>query len=443
MFRLSERSLLINEAHPVKPMTILLILFFSLNCPGQEMREWRSRDGSKTLNAKYTTVRHGSHVVLLGQENQKVSVPIAKLSAEDQEYLFRTESNRALNGTGKRIRGLNYKQGEILGPLDAENGSSFFLYIPKSLAKDRAVPLMLFTGPTGGKRKYIKELVEGAEVTGWIVAVAVESDYYNSVNVNRDICNSIVQTLLNTAPVDRRRLYFAGFSAGASVSYYNEKKWNACGLIPMSTYIPPRLDAPSCDSVIITGGSDFNRYTSAYARNQIGKNAVHWFHAYGHKTAPPWMMHDAMALLEARFLERDPVNNAQELNRFSYAMINWICAFKEDYPHRAYYWASHLRTAFELNTLQLTKLNPLFEELDKNELNRLYVQGLEDLDTLSLSYLSKVSRESKLNYEDSRLTAKCKPLMEKYKNTPMIKDILNGLCTQTDEPACEQPHWEE
>lgn len=157
--------------------------------------------------------------------------------------------------TGGEIKGLAYKQGEILGPLDAEDGSSFYLYLPKTLARDRLVPLLLFTGPTGGKRRYIKELVEGAEVAGWIVAVAVEPDYYNSVDVNRSICNSIVQTLLNTAPVDRRRLYFGGFSAGASVSYYNGAKWKACGLKPMSTYIPPRLDPPSCDTVIITAGA--------------------------------------------------------------------------------------------------------------------------------------------------------------------------------------------
>ncbi|MDF7823733.1 SHD1 domain-containing protein [Pontiellaceae bacterium B12227] len=427
----------------LKPFAVLMILFLSLNCPAREMREWRSRDGSQTLTAQYIAIRNGKEVLLLGKEKQQVKVPVAKLSAEDQEYIFHAESRNVLNVAEAKIRGLAYRQGEILGPLEAEDGSSFFLYVPESLARDRLVPLMLFTGPTGGKMRYIKELIAGAEVAGWIVAVAVESNYYNSVDVNRSLCNSIVQTLLNTAPVDRRRLYFGGFSAGASVSYYSGAKWKACGLMPMSTYIPPRLDPPSCDTVIITGGSDFNRYTGAYARKHIGERAVHRFHAKGHETPPPWMMHDAMALLEARFLERDPTNNEQELSRFLYSMINWIDGFKEKHPHRTYHWACFLRNTFELNPLLLTQLDPLVEELDKNELNRLYKKGLDDLDELSRSYLSTITRESKLNFTDSALIAECEPLMHTHKKTPVIKETLEALCKQTDEPACVQPHWEE
>jgi hypothetical protein len=427
----------------MKQLTALMFLFFSFKCPAQELREWRSGDGSQTLIAQYIALRHGKDVLLLDEEQQQVKVPVAKLSAEDQAYVFDAESRKVLYGSAGKIRGLAYQQGEILGPLDAEDGSSFYLYVPKSLASDRLVPLMLFTGPTGGKSRYIKELTEGAEVAGWIVAVAVEPDYYNSVDVNRSICNSIVQTLLNTAPVDRRRLYFGGFSAGASVSYYNGEKWKACGLMPMSTYIPPRLDPPSYDAVIITGGSDFNRYTSAYARKHIGENAVHWFHAKGHVTPPPWMMHDAMALLEAKYLERDPKNNRQELSRFIYSMIDWMDGFKGKHPHRAYYWACYLKDTFELNALQLTQLDPLLGELDKDEQNRLYAKGLNDLDQLSRSYLSTITRESKLNFNDAALIAKCESLMQTYKNTPAIKDALQALCTQTDEPACVQPHWEE
>jgi len=426
----------------VKQVAVLMILFFSFTCRGQEMREWRSRDGAQTFNGTFLAVRNGEDVLLLGEDEQQVKVPVARLSGEDQEYLFQLESSKALNRPAGKIRGLNYKQGEILGPLDAMDGSSFFLYVPESLARGRLVPLMLFTGPTGGRRGYLKELVQGAEVVGWIVAVAIESNYYNSVDVNRGICNSIVQTILNTAPVDRRRLYFAGFSAGASVSYYNGDKWKACGLIPTSTYIPPRLDAPSCDSVIITGGSDFNRYTSAYARKQIGEKAVHWFHAGGHKTAPPWMMHDAMALLEARFLEREPKNNEQEIGRYLYSMIDWIGGFKDKAPHRAYYWICYLKNQFQLNILQLAKLDALFEELDKDGQNKLYMKGLDELDELSTSYLAKITRESKMNFKDSPLSAECEPLLQKYKNTPVIRDALAALCSQTDEPACEQPHWE-
>lgn len=427
----------------LKLLAVLLFFLASLNCGAQEMREWRSRDGSQTFRGNYVTIRNDRDVVLVGEEQQHVRVPIAKLSDEDQDYLFQSESRKFLNRTAGKISGLSYPQGEVLGPVDAIDGSSFFLYVPKSLPRNRPAPLLLFTGPTGGKMPYIRDLVKGAEVMGWIVAVVVESNYYNSVDVNREICNSVIQTLLNTAPVDRRRLYFSGFSAGASVSYYNGEKWQACGLIPTSTYIPPRLEPPSCDAVLITGGSDFNRYTSAYARKQIGKNAVHWFHPGGHKTAPAWMLHDAMALLESRFLERYPDNNEQELNHYIYSMIDWIDTFKEKAPYRAYNWAGYLREHLQLNILQRRKLNQLFQTLETNEQNQRYVQGLADLDALILSYLGTITRESKLNFTDPSLIAACEPLLKKYKNTPVINDVLQALSSQTDEPACVQPHWEE
>lgn len=427
----------------MKSLAALMVLLVSLPCVAQEMREWRSRDGSQTFRGNYVTIRNDRDVVLLGEDQQNVRVPIAKLSDEDQDYLFATESRKARNRSAGKIRGLTYKQGEVLGPIEAMDGSSFFLYVPQSLPSNRLAPLLLFTGPTGGKMPYIRDLVQGAEVMGWIVAVVVESNYYNSVDVNREICNSVIQTLLNTAPIDRRRLYFSGWSAGASVSYYNAEKWKACGLIPMSTYIPPRLDPPSCDSVIISGGSDFNRYTSAYARKHIGKNAVHWFHAKGHKTAPAWMLHDAMALLESRFLERYPDHNEQELNHYIYSMIDWIDTFKEKDPHRAYYWAGHLQHELQLNILQRMKLEELFQALENDAQNQLYVQGLADLDALAVSYLGTITRESRLNFTDPSLIAASEPLLQKYKNTPVINDVLQALSSQTDEPACVQPHWEE
>ncbi len=427
----------------MKPFLLTTLLLLALNGLAGEMRAWRSRDGSQTLQAQYVAIRDNDTVVLRSGEKQNHHVPIAKLSPEDQDYLFEAETRKALGGTAEKIEGLAYRQGEILGPLEALDGSSFYLYVPKSLAHDRAVPLMLYTGPTGGKMLHIRGLIKGAEVTGWIVAVVVESDYYNSVDVNRGICNSVVQTLLDTAPVDPRRLYFAGFSAGASVSYYNEKKWKACGLIPMSTYIPPSLDPPSCDTVIISGGSDFNRYTSAWARGQIGAKAVHRFHGEGHKTAPPWMMHEAMALLETRWLQSNPYTRQQEKNRFIYSMINWIDEFKDREPHRAYYWVRMLKDTLRLNVLQRAKLDPLFEQLNQSEQNRLYVNGLDALDRLSLSFLSTVTRESRLNYKDDALTVACIPLLQTYQHTPVIKDALLALCTPTDEPACVQPHWEE
>jgi predicted esterase len=446
---LYEKFTSINEPlqnqgdQPVKYGTVLILIFFAMSGLAQEMREWRSSDGSQTFLGNYVTIRNDRDVILLGEEQQHVRVPIAKLSDEDQAYLFQAESRKARNNSAGKIRGLTYKQGEVLGPIEAMDGSSFFLYVPQSLPHNRPAPLLLFTGPTGGRMPYIKDLVKGAEVLGWIVAVVVESNYYNSVDVNRAICNSVVQTLLDTAPIDRRRLYFSGFSAGASVSYYNGKKWQACGLIPTSTYIPPRLDPPSCDTVLITGGSDFNRYTSAYARKQIGKNAVHWFHPEGHKTAPAWMLHDAMALLESRFLERYPDNNEQELNLYIYSMIEWIDEIKEKHPHRAYYWAGYLRDHLELNILQRMKLEELFQTLENDEQNQLYVQGLADLDALALTHLGTITRESRLNFNDPSLITECEPLLQKYKNTPVITDVLQALCSQTDEPACVQPHWEE
>lgn len=64
------------------------------------MREWRSKDGSQTLTAQYITLRHGKDIVLLGEEKQQVKVPVSKLSAEGQEYVFQAESRKALNGGG-------------------------------------------------------------------------------------------------------------------------------------------------------------------------------------------------------------------------------------------------------------------------------------------------------------------------------------------------------
>jgi hypothetical protein len=215
------------------------------------------------------------------------------------------------------------------------------------------------------------------------------------------------------------------------MSFYNGDKWNACGLIPMIGYIPSSINAPSCDCVIINGGNDFNRYTSANARKRIGDRAVHRFHEKGHAAAPDWMMHDSMAWLEGRYLAQNPKDNEQEMSTYFYSMLDWIEVLRKSNPHRAYYWALFLESEFKLNYLQRMKLDPIIEELGADEKNRLYVEGLNELDQLSLSELAGVTDGSKMDYTDSSLAAVCQPLMIKYAGTPYIPEVLEALCRET------------
>lgn len=108
-------------------------------------REWTSKAGTKVTGSALA-MKAGK--VQLKINEKTLVVPLHQLSEEDQTFL---KSHFGENATASQpagasssedlvTDGLAHPIGQVVGPLDAGEGTNYFLYIPKSLRKGRLAP---------------------------------------------------------------------------------------------------------------------------------------------------------------------------------------------------------------------------------------------------------------------------------------------------------------
>ena len=131
-----------------------------------EVRQWRSTAGT-TIEASATKVEKGQ-VFLKASSGREFKVPMEKFTKEDRKLLSEhfaikePEPGQPMSSEVPLVaEGLTYPIGEVSGPIDAGEGSHYFVYVPKSLRKGRKASLMLVTGAGGGKCRGCEDVFRG------------------------------------------------------------------------------------------------------------------------------------------------------------------------------------------------------------------------------------------------------------------------------------------
>jgi len=322
---------------------------------------------------------------------------------------------------------LPHVQGKVVGPVDDGTGSSYFLYLPKSLPTERKVPLLFYTHSGGGSARLLTEIVEGAELTGWIMAVSVQSKNGLFIEDCVKYSRNSIEHILKTVPVDKNRIYFTGNSGGGAQAFHNAASIGSCGIMPNVAYLPYDLATPHSDCFILNGGWDYNRYPSAYARKKIGRAAIHRFFDGGHGKAPDWLMVEGMVWLQGRYLAKKGHRVPEEQQFYEQSMVRWMNELKQTEPYRAYYWALFLKNELSLSSENRAAVDELVQTLGKDETNRLYAEGLAAIDEFSLNTLSKFGEGALRKHSDQSVVAACDKLLERYKDVPLIGATLAAL----------------
>ncbi len=416
---------------------LCLFLFSHAYAKPTASREWISVTGSKVTGAALS-VKAGKVQFKLA-DGRELALPMDKLSAADQKFLtehFGAEATKqaaaseAADSGGEFVTdGLAQKIGQVVGPVDAGNGSHYFLYIPKSLRKGRLAPLMHANDSGGGNGNSVKGFIEAAEICGWVLAASVESKNANGIAQNHAFAKSNVKHITDSLPVDPERIYFTGGSGGGAMSFYNAAKLPGAGSMPQIGYIPDGAVPKGGDHFVCGGATDYNRYTSSNAAKTLGKGAIHRLYVGGHGGAPPWLRTEGIVWLNGRYLAKNKRSGklAGECLDYEAAMIAWIQKLSSTESHRAYFWCVFLRDEYKISGANATTLGAVTSKLGADANNMSYVEGILEISEFSEKHFSGMGTGSAFKHTTPKITSAAEKLAEKFAGVPMIPEIFTEM----------------
>jgi len=428
---------------PLSPAPILLfaaLLASSALAEPTALREWTSL--AKTKISAVAKSCDGSVVLLTASDGRDIELGIDKLIPADQDFLlqhFGHLSAAAPEGEAQDSRrpfvkeGLAHPIGEVAGPIDANGGGTYFVYLPKTLRKERNAPLLFISTAGGGKANGLKKYTPTAERLGWIVAISVEAKngYPNFPEENFSYSEACVKHLQEALPIDGDRLFFTGNSGGGATSIRNLIGLDGAGAMPVVGYTPSGQEVQKSALLYGIGGTtDYNRYLTARAASLQGDRGVHRFYAGGHGGSKERDFVDGMFWLEGRFLAEHADDFAKDRLDYEVATIGLINDLKENAPHRAYYWAQFLLgDTYQISGENRVVLEPIATALSADSTNQNYVDGLAALDSLSDDVFAEFGEGggSKMGHSTAKTESAAKAIQEQFTGTPEIEELAKAL----------------
>ena len=420
-------------------LIFLSITAFSFALPTQS-REWKTKSGHKTT-ASALKVADGK-VHFKKANGSVIKVDINLLSGPDKKFLYKffkidpskpqekKEHKTPTASKAQPLTDLSQPQGEMVGPIKSNN-SSYHLYLPKSLKKNRKAPLLFYTHSGGGKTtKLINGLTDTAEALGWVLAISVESS--NKNQGNNSICKDSIKHILETWPVDKNRIHYTGNSGGGARTFINSSLVPAFGLMPNVGYIPGGYNVKTNVIYALGGGNDYNRYATAHAATTMKKNGFHRMSPKGHGPSPITYYQDGMIWMHCKYMKQNKSKLRDEAQDFEAGIIAWINNIKQQEPQRAYSNACVVRDVYEISGENTATLNGIITDLAEDKNNALYHEGLLDINALSKKHLAPLGKAgSKMKHFHSQSNKAAQKLKEKYIGVKSIIDILNTIMKKT------------
>lgn len=199
---------------------------------------------------------------------------------------------------------------DITSALDAEQKYAY--YLPKAYDPERTWPLLFVLDPRGRAPRALELFRAGAEAQGWIVMSAYGTRSDSDGDPNTPAFRALVDDAQRRFAIDSRRLYLAGMSGTAKVSWPFARmlEGNVAGVISTGGALAPEI--PLGDSVPfaffgIAGTLDFNyREMLELDRDLAGLGATHRFETFEgpHGWGPAESCADGIEWMELQAMKR-------------------------------------------------------------------------------------------------------------------------------------------
>lgn len=416
--------------------TILLLLLSILPLMSAEptaVREWTSSVGSKIEGQAVGF--SGGQVTLKSTTGRSIKLPLAELSLEDQALILDHFKPEPIKGASFDAPTLDQPLGKIVGPIKASGNSSYFLYLPTTLADGENAPLLFYTGSATANKKTLSRFISASELTGIVLAASVESKNLKSgssstFQVNNKHTITCLKHIEETLPVEVKRVFFTGGSGGGASAFYNASKLDCLGALPYIGYIPSGHKPNRKGFYYIAGGAwDFNRYSSAAAAKEFKTRATHRMYPGGHTKGKPGIAEEGLIWLYTRHIYEQQKLHPEEVARFEARFSAFLIKLSKKDSALAYFWTDHLLNLCEVSGPMRTFAEGIHATLAQDEANVKYLAGRVALDNFSEAILAPVDRDtlSETGYTSPEIKAEAQKLVDEYSDTPVIKEITKEL----------------
>lgn len=419
----------------IHALCLTVFLCFPGTCPAgaapTELRAWTSSSGTR-IQAQATVVQDGV-VQLLTTDQRLLKVPLDKFAADDQALLRKHFGIVAADGIPpaaalQEDTSISLPKGQPQGPIEAGPGSSYHLYLPKSLPQGRKHPLMMILNPHHGNNGTLTRYQPGAERNGWILITSVESANEVDPKVAVTAIVKAIDHAKSTLPVDPGRVFLGGFSGGSSRSFRVAAEVDAAGILAcgmgVASNIQLKRDVPI---YILSGSNCWNRSDPGTTLAMLcpkSKDSLARYFPGNHDWASAELMEDGMTHLHATVLANRRDRYPDEAQANAAAILQFAGDLRQSNPARALMWTTFLNER-PTDSKLLPALRKLHTELAKDPQAVRWVEGLKAIHRFAVDKLGKEELEDRRNG-----WAKCgrdlQKLATEYADTPW-KETLDRM----------------
>ena len=198
----------------------------------------------------------------------------------------------------------------------SDPSQTYTLYLPPGFTNERRWPVLLIFDPRGRSVLAAEVFREAARDYGWIIVSSNDTRSDGPMEPNIKALNALWPEVQIRLPADLKRIYAAGFSGGAAVSYHlADQTGEIAGIIASGgQMLEDQLKGTRCPLFSAAGDTDFNyramRQVDAFLADQgnphrleIFEGPHRWMPAALAREAVEWMELEAM---RSGLRERDP-----------------------------------------------------------------------------------------------------------------------------------------
>lgn len=291
------------------------------------VREWTSSRGTK-VTARAVDLTDRDLVTLETSDGREINLQLSRFSKEDREFLvtfFRAERPHLKKDVADNAG--DGKAGTIMGPLKADDSTSYYVYVPKSYRKGTRSSVMIWTQADGGRRGTLAPLSNAADLTGMVIATPVEArnEKESTLANNLSHSNDVLRAVKMKFSINSDAVYFGGNDTGGAAALWNSMKIKSSGTFTISAYFTPRMTGINAGYHFMSGGAtDYNRYLTAWAAAKFGDNGTHYLYPGARDWPNPDTITTGILWMYVQSLYEDIASRNDEAAAFEKRFLPWI-----------------------------------------------------------------------------------------------------------------------